>query len=156
MVAANMYDALTEAERKNLRIYWYTGKDQRTPLNAKDKSRNCHVKLMSGWLLKLELTSVIDSAVIIQGNGNQDTQSWFHSQEVNVMIDSPFLAAHIREQIDSNQNTLHYGLVDPRDGVWRDEHGQTLPGQKSPPKGPFKSLVGVKGAIQRVRGEGGF
>lgn len=156
MVAAKMYGALTEAEKPNLRIYWYTGKDQRTPLNAKNKSRNCHVKLMSESLLPLPLTTVIDSCVIIQGNGNQDTQSWFHSQEVNVMIDSPLLASHIREQIDSNQNTLHYGLVDPRDGVWRDSQGHTLPGQKSPPKGPFKSLVGVKGAIQRVRGEGGF
>lgn len=104
----------------------------------------------------LLIDPVIDSAVIIQGNGNQDTQSWFHSQEVNVLIDSPLIASRIREQIDSNHNTLQYGLVDPRDGVWRDGQGRTLPGQKPPPKGPLKSLVGVKGAIQRVRGEGGF
>lgn len=46
MVASYMYDHLTQAEKEKLKIYWYTGKDQLTPLNAKDKSRNCHVKLM--------------------------------------------------------------------------------------------------------------
>lgn len=47
MVAAYMYEHLTEQEKPLLKIYWYTGKDQKTPLNAKDKSRNCHVKLLS-------------------------------------------------------------------------------------------------------------
>ena len=47
MVATYMYGHLTDEEKQNLQIYWYTGKDQKTPLNAKDKSRNCHVKLMS-------------------------------------------------------------------------------------------------------------
>jgi hypothetical protein len=101
-------------------------------------------------------TAVVDSEIIIQGNGNQDTQSWFHSQEVNVLIDSPLLAGEIRRAIDANQNTKFYGLVDPKDGIWRDKEGKELAGQKPPPKGPLKSLVGVKGAIQRVRGEGGF
>ncbi|GFZ43593.1 hypothetical protein JCM24511_01313 [Saitozyma sp. JCM 24511] len=145
MVASYMYDHLTQSEKEKLKIYWYTGKDQLTPLNAKDKSRNCHVKLM-----------LADSELIIQGNGNQDTQSWFHSQEVNVLIDSPLLAGEIRSAIDANQNTKFYGLVDPKDGIWRDKEGKELAGQKPPPKGPLKSLVGVKGAIQRVRGEGGF
>jgi hypothetical protein len=72
------------------------------------------------------------------------------------MVDSPLLAAEIRRGVDANQNTRHHGLVDSSDGVWRDEKGKELPGQKKPPKGPFKSLVGVKGAVQRVRGEGGF
>lgn len=102
------------------------------------------------------LKRVVDESVIIQGNGNQDTQSWFHSQEVNAMTDSPLLAKEIRHGIDANQNTKYYGLVDPKDGQWRDVNGQLLPGTKPPPKGPLKSLVGVKGAVQRVRGEGGF
>ena len=72
------------------------------------------------------------------------------------MIESEMLSGEIREAIESNQNTQFYGLLDPKDGVWRDRNGHELPGQKPPPKGPFKSLVGVKGAIQRVRGEGGF
>ncbi|KAJ4289420.1 hypothetical protein N0V88_006900 [Collariella sp. IMI 366227] len=31
---------------------------------------------------------IVDNHIGIQGNGNQDTQSWFHSQEVNLMVDS--------------------------------------------------------------------
>jgi phosphatidylserine/phosphatidylglycerophosphate/cardiolipin synthase-like enzyme len=94
--------------------------------------------------------------VIVHGNGNQDSQSWYHSQEVNVLVDSSLLAREIRDAIDANQNTRFYGLVRKVDGVWRDKEGRELPGQQKPPKGPLKSLVGVKGAIQRVRGEGGF
>ena len=48
MVVTDMYSRLDGAAKENLKWYWYTGKDQKTPLNAKDKSRNCHVKLMSG------------------------------------------------------------------------------------------------------------
>lgn len=46
MVSQHMYAALDPVERDNLRIHWYTGKDQATPLNATHKSRNCHVKIM--------------------------------------------------------------------------------------------------------------
>jgi len=99
---------------------------------------------------------VVDGHVGIQGNGNQDTQSWFHSQEINIMIDSPLICGEWRDAIDANQNSKYYGLVEGKDGVWKDKEGKVLPGQKKPPKGPMKSLVGVKGAIQRVRGEGGF
>jgi len=46
MVAARMYKKLdTEEQKALLRWYWYTGKDQAKPLNASQKSRNCHVKL---------------------------------------------------------------------------------------------------------------
>lgn len=147
MVVQSMYPRLSDEHKANLKWYWYTGKDQKSPLNAKDKSRNCHVKLM-----------IVDSHIGMQGNGNQDTQSWFHSQEINVLLDSPLIAKEWREAIDANQNTKYYGLVDPKDGVWRDKNGQELPANERGkiPKGPFKSLVGVQGAIQRVRGEGGF
>ncbi|WVQ85655.1 hypothetical protein IAT38_007821 [Cryptococcus sp. DSM 104549] len=145
MISSFMYSQLSESEKKYLEIYWYTGKDQKTPLNASKKSRNCHVKLM-----------LVDDHIAIQGNGNQDTQSHFHSQEINVLLDSPLIARTWRAAIDANQNTLYYGKVDPKDGIWRDQDGKELEGEKAPPKGPMKSLVGVKGAIQRVRGEGGF
>jgi len=98
----------------------------------------------------------VDGHVGIQGNGNQDTQSWFHSQEINIMIDSHLICSEWREAIDTNQNTKFYGLIEAKDGIWRDKNGKQLAGQRAPPKGPMKSLVGVKGAIQRVRGEGGF
>lgn len=46
MVAVDMYKRLDSDEQKALlRWYWYTGKDQSKPLNAKTKQRNCHVKV---------------------------------------------------------------------------------------------------------------
>ncbi|KAK4698639.1 hypothetical protein P7C70_g7636, partial [Phenoliferia sp. Uapishka_3] len=134
----------TDEQKRLLRMYWYTGKDQKTPLNAKEKSRNCHVKLL-----------IVDECVGIQGNGNQDVQSWFHSQEINALIDSEQVCKEWLEAIHTNQNSLIHGELD-KTGIWRDSEGKRLPGAKGPPKGPFTSLLGVKGAIQRVRGEGGF
>lgn len=66
-----------EGKEKYLKVYWYTGKDQVRPLNAVYKQRNCHIKF-----------AAYDDEVMIIGNGNQDSQSWFHSQEVNIMIDN--------------------------------------------------------------------
>jgi hypothetical protein len=67
----------------------------------------------------------IDDSVGIQGNGNQDTQSWFHSQEINVMIDSPKIVQDWMNGLISNQNTQLYGQVHP-DGIWRDAEGHTV------------------------------
>ncbi|GAA5960569.1 hypothetical protein JCM21900_002846 [Sporobolomyces salmonicolor] len=145
MVAIDMYKRLETEEAKNkLRWYWYTGKDQNIPLNAKEKARNCHVKLM-----------IVDDSVGIQGNGNMDAQSWYHSQEINILVDSAQVCKEWQAGIRANQNTHLYGALD-QDGIWRDRGGKLLPGAKSPPQGPLKSLVGVKGAVERVRGEGGF
>ena len=72
------------------------------------------------------------------------------------MLDSPLICSEWREAIDANQNTKYYGLIEGKDGIWRDNQGNPLKGQHKQPHGPMKSLVGVKGAIQRVRGEGGF
>lgn len=70
-VSEKMYHELEEDQRHLLQVYWYTGKDMDRPINAKEQKRNCHVKLM-----------IVDECVGIQGNGNQDSQSWFHSQEI--------------------------------------------------------------------------
>jgi phosphatidylserine/phosphatidylglycerophosphate/cardiolipin synthase-like enzyme len=73
-----------DGAEKYLEVFWYTGKgkfyfksiylygihlDQTRPLNFSQKRRNCHIKFMS-----------IDGQVAIMGNGNMDSQSWFHSQ----------------------------------------------------------------------------
>ncbi|CAH7672639.1 hypothetical protein BY996DRAFT_4581352 [Phakopsora pachyrhizi] len=114
-VVIKMYKALKKFDKqKNLMVYWYTGKDQIRPINAVLKSRNCHVKFMA-----------IDDCVGIQGNGNQDTQSWFHSQEVNVMIDSEQIVKEWMRALICNQNTELYGKVHD-DGIWRDEAGRTV------------------------------
>lgn len=95
-----LYKILVKDKKEQyLKVYWYTGKDQVRPLNAVKKQRNCHIKF-----------AAYDDEVMIIGNGNQggsnlrhlslfkawevggadgaDSQSWFHSQEVNVMIDN--------------------------------------------------------------------
>ena len=42
-VIHKMYTLLgTEHKQHNLRVYWYTSKDQQTPVSASDKTRNCH------------------------------------------------------------------------------------------------------------------
>lgn len=61
----------------------------------------------------------IDDQVGIQGNGNQDTQSWFHSCEVNVMVDSKEIVKDWMDALHRQQNTQLYGRVDD-DGIWRD------------------------------------
>ena len=69
----------------------------------------------------------IDEQVVIAGNGNQDAQSWYHSQEVNIMVDSPPLAREWLHALNHNQNTATYGEVD-EDGVWRDKDGNVVTG----------------------------
>ena len=60
------------------------------------------------------------------GNGNQDTQSWYHSQEVNVLIDSKAICADWIQALACNQNTALYGLLDPKDGIWKDRDGRMV------------------------------
>ncbi|KAF5627066.1 IQ calmodulin-binding motif [Fusarium sp. NRRL 52700] len=78
-IAQNLVSSLTKdsPERKLLHIYNYVGKDQDHPIHHSFKARSCHIKLL-----------IVDGSVGIQGSGNQDTQSWFHSQEINLMVDS--------------------------------------------------------------------
>ncbi|KAG7287638.1 hypothetical protein NEMBOFW57_007151 [Staphylotrichum longicolle] len=93
----------------------------------------------------------------IQGNGNQDTQSWYHSQEINVMVDSEEVCAAWIAGLKGNQNTEQFGAVDPDDGVWRDrETGKEVEAAMGFDPGKFPWLKVVKGAVQRVRGTGGF
>lgn len=108
---SRLVKALTPAERANLHICYYVGKDQSHPIHQSFKQRTCHVKLL-----------IADGRVGVQGSGNQDTQSWCHSQEINVMIDSEEVCRKWREGIERNQNTARFGRA-AEDGVWRDEHG---------------------------------
>lgn len=109
-VVERMYKDLRRTNhQKNLHVYWYCGKDQVRPLNAVKKQRNCHVKFMQ-----------VDDQVAIQGNGNQDTQSWYHSAEVNVLIDSAQIVGDWMQTLHRQQNTHLYGRVDD-DGIWRDK-----------------------------------
>ncbi|GJJ09337.1 hypothetical protein Clacol_003559 [Clathrus columnatus] len=153
-VITEMYTTLNaEGKQGNLKVYWYTAKDQNKPIDAADKRRNCHV--LSKVMTAIVKFCIIDDHVAIQGNGNQDTQSWFHSQEINIMVDSAEMCAEWRAGLESNQNTRLYGRVSDKDGLWRDEEGNIMD-SKGGKGGPLAILKGLHGALARVQGKGGF
>lgn len=145
MVASKLCAELSEAERSNLHVIYYVGKDQDHPIHNKFKARSCHIKLL-----------IADEQVGIIGNGNQDTQSWCHSQEVNVMIDSAEVCQKWIAALKRNQNSFKYGRASQNDGVWRDKDGKEAEGAIGKDPGKFAWAKGIVGAIQRVQGAGGF
>jgi hypothetical protein len=132
------------------------GKDMLRPINASKKQRNCHIKLM-----------VVDEEVGIQGNGNQgssepgpphtsnprcaDSQSWFHSQEANILIDSEIICKDWLEAAYSNQNTHLYGKVDA-DGIWRDPKDGTQIESTALEGGALGALKGMRDTFRRATG----
>lgn len=142
-VVRGMYEKLEEHEKERLKYYWFTARDQCKPINAHLQQRNCHVKLM-----------IIDDAVGIMGNGNQDVQSWYHSSEVNVMVDSHTICREWFDSIERVQNT-HLHRVG-HDGVYRDAQGVELQDSTGVTKGVKGLVKGIQGSIARVRGTGGF
>jgi phosphatidylserine/phosphatidylglycerophosphate/cardiolipin synthase-like enzyme len=93
MVADHLYESLDKASKQHLNVHYYVAKDQIAPIHNSFKKRSCHIKLL-----------IADGHVGIQGNGNQDTQSWFHSMEVNIMIDSEQICGEWRDAIERNQS----------------------------------------------------
>ncbi|KAL4913655.1 hypothetical protein BDW62DRAFT_220540 [Aspergillus aurantiobrunneus] len=147
MISNRLYKSLdTDQERSRLRIFNYVAKDQTCPIHNKLKKRSCHIKVM-----------IIDEVVAIQGNGNLDTQSFYHSQEVNILLDSPIICRAWLDALDRNQNTAKYGLVSPDDGCWHDpETGELPEGSLGLDPGRFSWARGAVGVVHRVRGNGGF
>ncbi|KAI0685630.1 hypothetical protein BC835DRAFT_1383153 [Cytidiella melzeri] len=145
-VYQKMCDTLVKegkGHRKFLKACWYIAKDRDHPTDAALKERNCHVKFCC-----------IDEQVVIAGNGNQDTQSWYHSQESNVMIDSPQHARELAAALNHNQNTGLLGSVD-EDGFWRDKEGKVVQSSGGT-GGPVEVMKGMMNAVARVQGKGGF
>ncbi|KAJ6608617.1 hypothetical protein B0H10DRAFT_2067394 [Mycena sp. CBHHK59/15] len=145
MIAHKLYSMLSDAGRARLHYYWYVGADQTVPIVAKKKKRSCHVKVM-----------IVDEHIGIQGNGNQDTQSWYHSQEINVMFDSATVCKGWIDGLRRNENTHLYGMLDKTDGIWRDENGEQAKDVIGIDPGKFSWAKGFVGAIERVRGTGDF
>jgi phosphatidylserine/phosphatidylglycerophosphate/cardiolipin synthase-like enzyme len=145
MVAHKMVSKLSPTGKNRLHYFWYVAKDQTEPIVQKKKKRSCHVKLM-----------IVDEHIGIQGNGNQDTQSWFHSQEINIMLDSEMICRAWIDGLRRNQNTHLYGEVSQEDGIWRDANGNLAKDVIGVNPGKFSWAKGFIGAIDRVRGTGGF
>lgn len=148
-VANKLYSELEPELRPNLDIYCYVAKDQIRPIHNKFKKRSCHIKLM-----------IVDEHLAIQGSGNQDTQSWYHSQEVNVMIDSSLVCGKWLEGIRQNQNTHLYGKVEKdgaNAGCWIDpDTRDQVEGAIGVNAGRMSWAKGFEGAFARLRGTGGF
>lgn len=135
---------LTPQGAKHLHYHWYVAKDHGVPLVQTGGRRACHIKLL-----------IADERVGIVGSGNQDTQSWFQSQEVNVMLDSAEICRGWIDGLRRNQNTGLYGKLQ-EDGVWRDAEGKEVEGAMGVDPGRFSWAKGVVGAVRRVQGKGGF
>jgi phosphatidylserine/phosphatidylglycerophosphate/cardiolipin synthase-like enzyme len=145
MVAHQLLTSLSPAGRRHLHYFWYVAKDQTRPIVQERKKRSCHIKLM-----------IADERVGIVGNGNQDTQSWYHSQEINVMLDSPAVCRAWIDGLRRNQNTHLYGALDREAGVWVDAEGKQAEGAIGVDPGRFSWARGVVGAVKRLQGTGGF
>lgn len=164
MIAHQLYTTLSDHGKKKLHWFWYIGKDQTRPIVAKKKKRSCHIKVM-----------IVDEHIGIQGNGNQDTQSWYHSQEINVMFDSALVCRAWIDGLRRNQNTHLYGQVSQVclsrlhvfrikdanklvkiDGIWRDENGKEPDDVIGVDPGRMSWAKGFVGAIKRVSGTGDF
>jgi phosphatidylserine/phosphatidylglycerophosphate/cardiolipin synthase-like enzyme len=145
MIAHQLYNSLSAAAKERLHYFWYVAKDQTVPLVASKKVRSCHIKLM-----------IVDERIGMQGNGNQDTQSWYHSQEINILIESEEVCKGWIEGLRRNQNTHLYGSLSKEDGVWRDTKGKEADNVIGVDPGRFSWVKGVVGAVNRVRGTGGF
>jgi len=145
MIAHNLNQSLSLTARNHLHYFWYVAKDQTRPLVQSTRKRSCHIKLM-----------IVDEHVGIQGNGNQDTQSWYHSQEINVMIDSAEICRAWIDGLRRNQNTHVYGALGREEGVWRDEEGREAEAVVGVDPGRFSWAKGILGALKRVQGTGGF
>ncbi|KAK0390642.1 hypothetical protein NLU13_0146 [Sarocladium strictum] len=122
-----------------LRVHAYVAKDQDHPVHQSLGARSCHLKLL-----------IVDGAVGVQGSGNQDTQSWCHSQELNVMVDSRDICARWRDAVERNQRTSLFGRVGPQDGVWRDARGEPGRGYSGDPGVLGGLLKGVAGMMQKT------
>jgi len=116
-IVRKLYSSLPSTHKHLLKVWWYTGRDMLQPINALEVIRTCHIKLM-----------IVDGQVGIMGSGNQDTQSWFHSQEVNIMLDSKDICTDWMKQLMGNQNSKEYGVIG-QDGEWRGKNGEVLGGR---------------------------
>jgi phosphatidylserine/phosphatidylglycerophosphate/cardiolipin synthase-like enzyme len=141
MAANHLYSQLSEHEKPFLKVFFYVAADQDHPIHNAFKQRSCHIKLL-----------IADDSVAVQGSGNQDTQSWFHSQEVNILVDSPVVCRAWREGIERNQNTALFGRAN-EDGCFYDKDGNLAPGSYGIDAGNFAWAKGFFGILNKAQGK---
>lgn len=140
--AKKLFQSLSSEEAKSrLNIFFYVAADQTEPKHNSFKQRSCHIKLL-----------IADGQVAIQGSGNQDTQTWYHSQEVNVMVDSAEVCKVWRAGIERNQNTAKFGRV-AQDGYWHDADGKIAKGSTQSNGGISAAISGAMGMLRKAQGK---
>ena len=113
MTAKHLRDQLKsdpEEVQSRLKIGWYVAKDQNRVVHKKERGRSCHSKSQCNlWITLSSLPvklMIVDDQVGVQGNGNQDAQSWYHSMEINIMIDSELICRAWQDGILRNQSKV--------------------------------------------------
>jgi len=89
---------------KRLNVCWFLGKRVQPPKPAKNEM--AHVKFMA-----------VDDEFVIFGSGNQDSQSWYHSREENVLVDDKKETKRILSKLFGPQQTLMNCFHDSRGEV---------------------------------------
>ena len=74
-------------KENNLHVRWHVGRNEKQTR----KGVHSHVKFL-----------IVDDAIIMFGNGNMDTQSWYHSMEVNLLLESPELCLALLDTVTKN------------------------------------------------------
>eukprot|EP00026_Physarum_polycephalum_P003289 Phypoly_transcript_03299.p1 GENE.Phypoly_transcript_03299~~Phypoly_transcript_03299.p1 ORF type:complete len:737 (+),score=104.43 Phypoly_transcript_03299:201-2411(+) len=98
-VIKKMYKKLMKVDcHRNLTVCFYVARSQIHPTKVHPN----HTKYMA-----------VDDELAIFGSGNMDTQSWHHSQEVNVAVNSPLLVKEWMDLFKISQNTHLYGVINP-------------------------------------------
>ncbi|KAI9592781.1 hypothetical protein BDF19DRAFT_425172 [Syncephalis fuscata] len=78
----------------NFQACWFVGRQQ-PPKTEPDKNNWSHVKFMN-----------VDNEIALFGSGNQDAQSWFHSQEFNLVIDDANFTRSITKELLQKQQSF--------------------------------------------------
>lgn len=94
---------------------------------------------------------MVDGQVAILGNSNHDSQSWHHSQESNILVDSPRLCEEWMQRLNANQNTARFGKLD-NDGLWRNPKDGSVLESKLADPGLIGTIKGFKDTVRRAAG----
>jgi hypothetical protein len=71
------------------------------------------------------------------------------------MVDSPELVGSWLRGINANQNTVLYGRVSEKDGIWRSEDGEVIQASGVAASGFIKRMRGLWKLVGKIRGAGG-
>jgi len=84
-----------------LKYCWFIGKDWVVDPASKVKAKDPLAARPDNWSHVKAM--VVDDKFAIIGSGNQDSQTWYHSREQNVLLDNPTVAKGFHDMLISVQ-----------------------------------------------------